>query len=308
MPRQQLDQLDRDLLKEIISPGSVRYDVREPYSKIARRLSVDEETIRRRLSRLRQEGVIGRFVLFPNPRVIDRESALVYFEPKGTTPIGLEIPRLRLLDGVVSLVTVHGAGMLLDIFYQSKGALARQIALVESICNAKAAMLWKVPFPQYPSSMTRTDWAIILALRKEPRRKLTDLASELGVSSRTVNRRVQRLSDGKAFMLDLEFNIARISGMPSLLLVHYEDPVRKREADKVILARLQRLAYVDTSAQSHSVFAFHCENVSELDGVSRLVKGVNGVKDFKLGIIESRIYSHEWLDEEIQSRLNRFSC
>jgi DNA-binding Lrp family transcriptional regulator len=302
----QTDELDRSIVKEIISPESIRWDVREPYSRIAKRLAVDEETVRRRLARLREAGIIGNFVLFLNPRLLDRKNALLYSESKDYASITQAISKLKLMDGIISLTSVHEAGLLVSIYYESESALARQVALIESICEAKTAMLWTAPYPQFAGDLTKPDWIILQALRKDPRRKLSDLASDLGISSRTINRRTKRLNDGNAMFLFLEFDLTKIEGLRYLLLVHCENKERKRETDKIILSRLQNLIYAETWAPNHSLFAFACENILEADSISGWVRKINGMSDMKLGILKSRIHNLDWIDEEIQRRIAGF--
>lgn len=286
----------------MISPSSLRWDVREPYSRIARRLMVDEETVRRRLSKLREDGIIGRFVLFVNPRLVDHDAAYVYLEATGPCAAGVT-KRLGLVDGIVSIVTLHGGGYLLDVYYQNEASLARQVTLAESVCGAKAVMSWKWSFIEYKGRMTKTDWEILGALRLSPRRKLPDIASGLEISLRTLNRRVNRMTEGHAFFLDLEFDISKISGLPCLLIVRNEDRLKKAHSDTVILSRLHELAYVDTTAPNYSVFAFHCENTPEMARISSWVERLDGVNEMRLGVIETRDYVHGWIDEEIQRRV-----
>jgi DNA-binding Lrp family transcriptional regulator len=44
-----LDDLDVRIMKELGNPNSFQWNVRESYSNIAKRIDVDEETVRRRL-------------------------------------------------------------------------------------------------------------------------------------------------------------------------------------------------------------------------------------------------------------------
>jgi len=255
---------------------------------------------------LREEGVIGRYVLILNPRLLDCEGAVLYLESRASASIARAIPKLKLIDGVIMLLSVHEAGLLLSIRYQSESALTRQVALIESICDAKATMRWTVPYPQFPGKLSRTDWIIIQALRNDPRRKLSDLARDLGISSRTIDRRTKRLSDGKAFVMQLEFDLSRIDGLRYLLLVHCEDRARKKEADETIQTDLRGVVYAETFAPNHSIFVFQCQNISEADNISSWAKGINGLSDMKLGIIKSLAYSFDWVDEEIQRRIASF--
>jgi DNA-binding Lrp family transcriptional regulator len=297
------DELDRGIVKELISPGSIRWDVREPFSRIAKRLSVDEETVRRRLARLREAGVIGKYVLFLNPRLLDRKNAMVYLEPRHYASITQAIPKLKLVDGIATLTSLHAAGLLVSLYYQSENALARLVALIESICKAKAVMLWTAPYPQFGGNLTKTDWIILRELRKDPRERVSDLASALGISARTINRRTKRLNDGNAMFLFLEFDFTKIEGLRYLLIVYCEDKERKIEADKKIRARLPNLLYEKTWAPNNSMFVFACANILEAERISNCVGKINGVSEMKLGIIKSRIHNLDWVDEEIRRRI-----
>jgi DNA-binding Lrp family transcriptional regulator len=242
-------------------------------------------------------------VLILNPRILDCNNAIAYLEAKQYASIRQAVPKLQLIDGIVSLTSVHEAGLLVSIYYKSESSLARQIALVESICEGRAAMLWTAPFPQFPGSLTRTDWIILQALRKDPRRKLSSLASDLGMSLRTVNRRTKRLNDGNAMYLFLEFDISKVEGLRYLLVVHGEDRERKRKADKMMLSRLPHLVYAETWAPNHSLFAFGCRNILEAENISSWMTKVDGVSEMKLGIVKSRTLNLNWVDEEIQRRI-----
>lgn len=305
MPRL-TDELDRGIVKEIISPGSLRWDVREPYSNIAKRLAVDEETVRRRVVRMREAGVIGKYVLFLNPHLLDREDAMVYLESKNSPLIAQAIPKLKLVDGIISLTPLHEAGLLVGIYYQSESTLARQIALIESICRAKTAMLWTAPYPKFEGKLTKTDWTILQVLRKDPRKKVSEIASDLGISARTINRRTKRLNDGNAMFLFLEFDLTKVEGLRYLLIVHCKDKDRKGEVDKTIRARLPNLIYEETWTPNHSMFAFACANILEAERISDWVRKIKGVSDMKLGIIKNRIHNLDWIDDEIQRRLAGF--
>ncbi|HXX72080.1 MAG TPA: AsnC family transcriptional regulator [Candidatus Acidoferrales bacterium] len=305
MPRP-TDELDWDIVKEIISPASMRWNVREPYSRMAKRLAVDEETVRRRLVRLRESGIIGDFVLFLNPGLLGRKNGLLYLDAKDYTSISRAIPKLKLMDGIVSLTSVHEAGLLVSTYYQGESAFARQMALVESVCEGRTAMHWTAPYPEFGGPLMKTDWIILQALRRNPRRKLSDLASSIGISSRTVNRRMKRLNDGMAMFLFLEFDLARIQGLRYFLLVHCENEEKKKEVDETIISGLQSLVYTETWAPNHSMFAFACENIIEADRVSSWLRKLSGVSDMRLGILKSRVHNMDWIDEEIGRRISSF--
>lgn len=269
---------------------------------MAARLGVDEETVRRRVTRLRKEQIIRNFVLLLNPHLLDLDCAALYLELHDAVTKKQAISKIKFMDGIVSILSLHQTGLLVILYYEADEALGRLVSLIESICEAKATMFWKIPFPEYDRDLSKTDWMIINSLRKDPRKKLSDLASELRCSTRTLNRRIARLNDGNAFFLELEVNLMKAGGFPYLLLVHCKDPAKKREIDKEIMSGLKRLGYSDTLATNHSVFAVACDNISEANSISDRIWKINGVSDLRAGILEDRIFVEHWINEEIQKR------
>ena len=63
--RLRLDSLERQILKELLD------DARRPFQAIARDLGVDEKTVRNRVSKLRESGLL-RFAPVLNPDLLDR--------------------------------------------------------------------------------------------------------------------------------------------------------------------------------------------------------------------------------------------
>ncbi len=62
------DTLDLRIMKEIGTPQSMQWNVRESYSSIAKRVGVDEETVRKKIKRQEKLGAIQgwRAVIHPN--------------------------------------------------------------------------------------------------------------------------------------------------------------------------------------------------------------------------------------------------
>jgi DNA-binding Lrp family transcriptional regulator len=70
---QQLDDLDVRIFREFNNPGSPQWNLRESFTAIARRLGVDEETVRLRVGRLRKRGVVPAWRVAVNPRLLGYE-------------------------------------------------------------------------------------------------------------------------------------------------------------------------------------------------------------------------------------------
>jgi DNA-binding Lrp family transcriptional regulator len=202
-------------------------------------------------------------------------------------------------------LSFHGRQLQVGFYYRNEKALARQISLMESICGCKGSMLWNVSFPPFRLKMSRTDWIILDALRKDPRTKLSDLAREVKVSTRTLNRRLEQMIQGYVFFLHAAIDLKKLGGLACRMLLYCEDPVKKRIIDDSILTKFNKIEWMYTVSNQYSMFVMHCENTAEAEGISSWVKSLEGVREVRMDIIEEQITVSEWLEEEIEMHLSQ---
>ena len=72
-----LDDIDVRIIKELGSPSSLQWNLRETYSNIAKRVGFDEETVRRRLNRAKERGALPGWRMMVNPHLITRIIAAI---------------------------------------------------------------------------------------------------------------------------------------------------------------------------------------------------------------------------------------
>ena len=125
-----------------------------------------------------------------NPHLIGRQFASLDLDVKGEATKRSAMARSTLIDGELSILDLQGDRISVAFLYRNERELARQIGLMEAICDGKHSMLWRLPFPSVRMRLNRTDWAILSILHKDSKKKLEGVAEEARVSSRTVNKRL----------------------------------------------------------------------------------------------------------------------
>ena len=290
-------------MRELLSPGSFRWNARESYSSIARRLGVDEDTVRKRLRKARLNGLLSGFHLIPNPRLLDTESSVLELDVDGEERKTLAISQLKLLEGVVLIVNFHGKRLRVVLYYENDRALGRKVELMQLICGSPAELQWKESFPPFHMKMRETDWKIFKSLRRDARKSLSEVAAQVRVSSRTVKRRLSLMEERNAFFLMPVTSYEKSIVTMCSFTVHSLDYAKKRMIDDKIRSSVDRIIFSNTSAQQYSVFTVLCNNYSTAEETLGLIRKTDGVRQVSMGIVKEVIPVSDWVDEQIAKRL-----
>jgi DNA-binding Lrp family transcriptional regulator len=184
--------------------------------------------------------------------------------------------------------------------YENDESLARQVQLIESICDSPTLALWTNPFPRPNVRMSHLDWRIIDAMREDVWRDLEDVAKALGVSARTIQRRLTAMKEGKAVYLSRPPNVKVVGGLMCNFLVFCPDKDKKRIADQTVQSTFSRIGASHTAPEQYSSFGISCENFSEADKVTERLKGIDGVQSVRMRVVKEIIVIDDWLGDQIR--------
>ncbi|MDG6901718.1 MAG: AsnC family transcriptional regulator [Nitrososphaerota archaeon] len=297
-----LDELDTKIIKEFGSPSSPQWNVRASYSRIARRLGVDEETVRKRFNRAKDFGSLPGWLMRINPRLIGYEAASIDLEAGDKNEKAGVISQIKLLKGVITIADFRGRGMLVALYYENDGSLEKAVEDITSITGSLAPTVWKQAYPRPEIRMRQVDWKIIEAMADDARSDLQEVADKAGISLRTVQRRLAAMTEGKAVYLVGTPNYSNIVGQVCNYLILCPDEKKKRAIDKLIPSEIKRIEHSDTSPRQHSMFIVSCENPAEADRIYQWLRSLDGVEDVRLGVMSELIHVQDWLKGEVGKR------
>jgi DNA-binding Lrp family transcriptional regulator len=297
-----LDDLDFRIINELGGSRSSLWNVRESYSNIARKLGVDEETVRMRVSRARERGFLPDWRVMVNPLLINFREANLNLEVKDEARKDEAISKIKAVDGVYSIINFRGNEIVVLMYYEDSAA--SKVRQIESICGSQRLTLWDNPFPHPEVQMKKTDWRIIAAMQDDAWRDLDDVAKQLGLSTRTVQRRLSALKEGRAIYVHRPPNADAVTGLMCNFVVSFSDKTKKRAGDYAIHSTFNRMGASDTSHDQFSIFGISCENFAEADKVAEKLRGIDGVHSVRMRIIKEIIFTQEWLKNEIEKRIS----
>lgn len=298
-----LDDLDFRIIRELGGSSLTQWNVRESYSNIARKLGIDEETVRLRVNRARERGFLPNWRMMVNPLLLNRHEANLDLEVREDERKAEAISKIRKLEGVHSIVDFRGKGIMVIMYY--KDNLEDAVHKIESICGSSRFALWDSAFLRPDVQMKQLDWKIIYAMQEDAWRDLEEVAKLLGVSCRTVQRRLVAMKEGRAIYLSRPPNADVVGGLMCNFLVFFSDAGKKRAADYVIYTTFNRIGASDTSAEKLSRFGISCENFAEADRVTERLRAIDGVTGLRMRIIKEIIVVHDWLKSEIAEQISK---
>jgi DNA-binding Lrp family transcriptional regulator len=293
--------LTPDALGKLILPKSYQWNFRETNSQLARRLGVSPETIRLTLKRLRKTGSVPEWRLIINPHLIGGFLAIIELDVGEYDRKRIVMSNLAQIDGVINILNFFNKGLRVLFYCDDDGSLERKISLISALCGSLRddATWWRLPLPACQMKFKRTDWEILLALRKDPLRSSSSLARDVHTSTRTVNRRLSLMtSDHVGWLMPIR-QIANSKGLTCSYLVQGE--VDDHLVDELIISAS---GTIDFSARWRSdlcarTVALH--NISKAEELTDSLKRLPGVTRVKMNLPKEFIAVDAWIDGRLEN-------
>lgn len=300
------DQLDVRILKEFGSPNSPQWNVRESYERVTDRIGVDEETVRKRVLRMKRArakelGSLPPWLMKPNPYLLERQGALLDLEVEPELRKAETISKLKQLPGIVTMFDFMGKGVTVILYYENDSTLDRSVNQIGAICGCTPVVVQQV-FPQPSVDMKKEDWKIISIMADDARMDLHGVTKLTGITVRTIQRRLAKLIEGKAIYLSGSPFYEKMTGLSCNFLLFSPEIDKKQAMDQKVLSEVPRMERSDTASKEYSLFVINCENPKEADETHAWLKSLDGVEWVRMGITKQAIHVQDWLKAEMEKR------
>jgi DNA-binding Lrp family transcriptional regulator len=303
-----LDNLDVAILRELtqarmILPG--RPGITPSNREVSRRLNLPPGTVRYRLKRLYESGVLEGSSVFPNPSLLGLKIGAYTVD---VSPLELKrevVHKLLKVEGAVHLHNFVGNLLWMTFVYQNEKEPASKVSLMNEIAGAEG-IFSRIPYPPCVASLAQSEADLVLRLARGGFDTYGSLAKELGVSVRTLERRLSKLV-GEGVVLSLpKVNYKAMTGcVPADLLVIFRDAnsakssegkIMQLVADKVILAALWDVI---------GMCSLILPNVSAIGELNDQVRVLEGVATARVEIVRDHIepmdvfrnYLEKWMEQ-----------
>lgn len=305
-----MDRIDIGIIREMLDnrmADPARASIKRTRSEIARHMNVDENTIRSRMKKLEQSGFLKAWWMAVNPTLVGEELYQIWLDVNQPSSKEDAIKKISLLHGVVVIKNLIGNSLSVMFYCDGEGAFKKNTALMTAIANSQKLTVVKEPFVRPSITLRTNDLAIIKSLREDPLKSYVQVARELSLSTKTVKRRIETLTDSYAVFLVASPNLRALEGgvMCSLLIFYEGDkPDSRRRVERELLSQLRNeLLYAELDDTQHAYFSFLITNVTRVEEITRWAEKLEGVASCRVDMMQEILTFRETLDEQVDRLL-----
>lgn len=181
---------------------------------LARALSVKVDTVKTRLARMQQDGVIIGFRAFPNLAHLGVKASAYLFQAEHDDQKDDALPALARDHRLLEVQDYAGGAVRIDFVYRGERDLQAMLAaLREGLGDGQPRWFYDRDMPVVRRPLTRLEWRLLAVLRGDARAPMQAAAKELGVTPRTARRCLERLLTEGSLFIAPELDASRAEGV-----------------------------------------------------------------------------------------------
>jgi DNA-binding Lrp family transcriptional regulator len=303
-----LDELDFRIFKSIefrpFGPHSGDLSRLNPWV-IAKKVGADGNTVKQRLTKMKESGFISYFQIYPNFRLLGVCGAAYVFLIPDVLQKREVIENCSLVHGVTEIHNFIGSHICIDFTYLDDQDEGRRLELFRKLTNcATPERFYERTMPPVGIELTSTDWRIIKALRYQAFKPLSAVAKDLGLGVKTVRKRFDRMAQNNAIIIAPIVNPAVVPNTITHVILLYPDPARREEVLQRALETFKDscfLARIDPPG--NALINLAARTLSETEENLIKARRIDGMRDAKLLVLQEIREYTQWVDSAIDRKI-----
>jgi DNA-binding Lrp family transcriptional regulator len=274
---------------------------------LARALRVSKETVRRRLAAMEEARFLAGRMMVPNFRALGLNSCTVHFRATDAGRKSEAVPAIAALDGVLAAYDMLGPDVCVDLCFRDEADRHAKVAAIDGLLGgASSSLFLDLPLPALARPLSPLDWRIVLAHMGDATRAPEEVGAELGVSGRTVRRRLAALVSGGAVDVVGNFDPGRLNGHLMVYLLLRLRPGAGRNEAKAVQRAFRRRWLAQWSPPERDladvVIVTVAASAGEADDLRREAITVPAVARAETLVLSGVASRPEWLGAAVQER------
>jgi DNA-binding Lrp family transcriptional regulator len=290
-----------------ILPALAR-DCRTSYSSIGSQVGLTAKSVKARVKKMVDSGVIEKFVIRVNPVAFGYRTAFVLIRTRSGLAKDDVIHRVKEFGDLAYHVHHMGSTSVAALIIKEPLAEKTIQSLNDRLKPAAVVMISVAELSIAESTdLSETDLRIIKCLLLSgARTEISDIAKEVDISEKTTTRRLNRMKESRLLDFSLQCSPSAMIGYIQFVIPiiveksHYHDVLERMYSEFQA-----NILYSPSIVQPENqlTFVLFGENVFIVDRVLARVNSFAGVKSADAYILTKWRYYDDWIMKEINKRL-----
>ena len=270
---------------------------RKPDRQIGRELGISGGAVGSRISKMQKLGIIEKFCLKVEPPLLGLNMFYIVVNTQNQKEI---IKNVKLAGMPFAIVPCVGGNTVIGVIV--KEDMKQKIELLEKLIqNVRVMSVFEADNTKITHNLTRTDLEILNQLIKDPRKKIEQLSKDTKLSTKTINRGLEKLQDNESIQFTLVYDPSKIEGFLcyAVVAITQEDiPQMLKKFEKEFSEDYLMTPFL---AKNQIVLFLYSESIFKMDEMTEKVAKVEGTITTELFIPKKIDMPEKWLEKRLET-------
>ncbi len=284
-----MDNLDIKILSMLLN------NCRESDRQIGKKLGISGGAVRARIQKMQEKKVIEKFTIKVEPPILGLGVLYIVVSGQNIKEI---LEQISLIGEPFFVVPCVGGITVCSIVVKEN--LQQKIVLVNKLMkDVRVLSIFEAENPGFDSNLTKTDLEILELLVKEPRQKIEKISKEIGLSTKTVTRCIDKLQENDGIQFTVIYDPTKIKEfIPHAVLAWIKGDLRET-LEKMNNEFDESFMQIPFISKNQIVLFMYSHNIFEMDELTQRVRNMDNVISADLFIPKKISFPLKWLNQAI---------
>jgi Lrp/AsnC family transcriptional regulator, leucine-responsive regulatory protein len=281
---------------------------RDSFAFIGGVVGVPARTVQRRVAKMVRNGFIRSFEVVVDPASLDLGEAVCDIQVTADAKKEEVRNRLLKIPNVTEVISLAGGSFVVYLVYRDSGDLESVLSRMSATAGVADVQYELNPRTGERSSrLSRQSWALIHALNHQARRESADIAAEVGLSARTVQRNIKWLSDTAAVRFGVDVDLSKAQDLfIYVLVVRLQLGTPKLKILEQVRNSVASVWRELRTVNPHTlILVLYADRTAELERDVETVRLVHGVAGVRILIITGDRRNSQLIDSKFAERAGK---
>ena len=286
-----LDILDMKILSRLLN------NCRKPDRQIGMELGISGGAVGSRISKMEKLGIIEKFCLKVEPPLLGLNMFYIVVNSQNQKEI---IKNVKLAGMPFAIVPCVGGITVIGVIV--KEDMQQKIELLQKLMeDVRVMSVFEADNTKITHNLTRTDLEILNQLIQDPRKRIEQLSKDTELSTKTINRGLEKLQNNESVQFTLIYDPSKIEGFLCYAVV----AVTQEDIPKMLKKFEDEFGedYLMTPflAKNQVVLFLYSESIFKMDEMTEKVAKVEGTITTELFIPKKIDMPEKWLEKRLET-------